>query len=116
MGVLLMPDRKGRKDIAGNSVASAAAFDRELSRIGAILLQWEQAIESLAEDEILVVGMNVQTAAAGRADYLLVVRAWASGRKLVTFCSGDTLHSAVGNFVGKQRSGTIVWKEDQYAK
>jgi hypothetical protein len=111
-----MPKEKGLRDTAGNSVASAAAFDRELARIGAILLKWEQAIEALEQDEVLVTGMNVQTPTAGRADYLLVVRAWAGGRKLVTFCSGDTLHSAIGGFVGRQRSGTILWKDDQYAK
>ncbi len=111
-----MPTRKGQSDISGNSVASAAAFDRELSRIGAIMLKWEQTLESLEADDMLITGANFQAATGGRADYLLVVRGSTGEQKYVCFASGDTLHAAINNFVGMYRSGTLRWKNDQYSK
>lgn len=111
-----MPTRKARGDISGNSVASAAAFERELSRVGAVMLRFESVVETLLDEEIMVDGMNVKTAVGGRAEYLLVVRALHGGSRFVVFCSGETLAGAVQNFVGRHQSGTLVWKADEYAK
>lgn len=111
-----MPRKDKNSHVNGNSVASAAAFNRELARVGSMMLKWEQSLESLEDDELLVTGCTVKTPADGRAEYLLIVKATNGEGFFVCFCSGETLAAAVGNFVGRHQSGTLVWKVDEYAK
>ena len=111
-----MPNRNRQSDVSGNAMASAQAFNKELARIGEKMLQLNQTIEALLDDDVLVTGMNVQAATGGRADWLVVIRATTGDQRIVCFCNGDTLHGALSSFVGLHRSGTLRWKNDQYAK
>jgi len=111
-----VPKNKQNGEVAGNSIASQAAFDRQLQRMGVTMLKFEAALESLTEQDILVEGLNVKLATGGRPDTMIVVRATVGSGRIVCFCSGETLVDAVQNFVGRYQSGTIVWKDDQYAR
>jgi len=111
-----MSKRNSVRDVNGNSIASAAAFERDLAKKGSAMLRFEQCLESLEEAEIYVEGLNVRLPGSGRSDVLVVVKATNGQQRWVVFCSGESLVAAIMNFVGRHQSGTLEWKEDQYAK
>lgn len=110
-----MTRRRG-KDVPGNSVASAAQFDRELMRTGEALLRFETLADNLADGGAVIRELRVQCPGHKRNDYLVVVKADTSEGAVIGFCGGDTLHEALRNLVGRLQSGTFRWKDDEYAK
>lgn len=104
------------RDIPGNSVASAQAFNKELMRTGEALLRFETLADNLANNMFVVTELRVQCPCEKRSDYLVVVKGFGEEGHLVGFCSGDTLHEALRNVVGRLQSGTLKFRKDEYAK
>lgn len=104
-----------RRGVDGNSVASAAEFDRQMQQLGIALMRFEGVADRLYDQETSLLSMSIRLKGDGRADYLIVLRARYEGAAWVSFHSADTLAEAMRGMVARLENGSVKWKEDQYA-
>ena len=84
-------------------------------RVGQTVIIADGVIERMAEEDVILMSMTVQTPYRGRDDYLVVGRFQAGGRSLVAFHGASTFWEAVKGFLDRMINRTLVMKEDQYA-
>lgn len=83
--------------------------------VGQSLVNLERAIERLSGEDVHILSFTVTTPAAGRPDYLVVVRVEQGGERLVAFHNADTVWEALKGMADRIVNGTLKLKEDQYA-
>lgn len=102
------------KDIQGNSVASAAAFHRELAKIGDQVMRCESIVERLDGEGIWVYAINIRFPDDDHAEYLAIVKANTEKGKQVAFHGASTLAETVRGTLARLQNGTLKFREDSY--
>jgi hypothetical protein len=99
---------------AGNG--PSRALDKLVAGMAASFVGWETAIERQSAEGLDLYSLSVTTPAKGRANYLVVLRAWQDGQSLVAFHDAETIYEALKGAADRFINKSLVWKVDQYAK
>lgn len=107
---------KGNKADRGNSIASAAAFDKEMVRLGLGLIRVDNTLERLFEEDIVVLDIRVRIPEYAGAEFLCICSARIGGEHVVAFSSGTTFIDALRGMLARMENGTVKWSVDKYRK
>lgn len=105
-----------RGDVPGNSLASAAEYQRQMVKSAEQLMRLEAVLDRLDEQGTFVLGMSIKVKGFDRNDYLVVLRAQVGNERVVSFHTGDTFLEAVRGMAARLENGSVKWKEDSYAQ
>lgn len=104
---------KKDRGIPGNALAEAAAFDRELVRIGKAVKQLESLCFGHAKEGFVVTYVNFRVTADEGEDVLAIGKACWDGEKVIAFHDGSSFADALVGFTNRFRNGQLKWKEDK---
>lgn len=103
------------KDIPGNAMMSQMAYQKEMVRLGQHLVRFEGMVEQLFEEDIEIQGMSIRVPQEEGQDYLVTVRAFEEGKKVVAFNSGATFAEVLRGTLARLQNRSLRWKADSYA-
>lgn len=103
-----------KAEMPGNAVASAAAFQRQCMRIAEQLMRVEFTLGQLFEDDVHIVGMSVRLPETEGADYLVTVRAWVGGKRVVGFHGHSVFSEALRGVWARLENRSMRWSEDKF--
>jgi len=106
-------ERKGG-EVDGNAMASAAAVQRQLLRMGDVLVRMEHTLEKAYENEVDVKRISVTMPDMERGDYMVYVSAYVDGKKMVAFHGGATFSEAIVGAIDRLANRSLKWREDKY--
>lgn len=104
------------RDIPGNAVASAQAYQRSMVGLAETLVRFERLADRLWEEGTYLTNISIRLPDDDHADYLMVVRGRNGDGQVVGFTSSDTLRDTVRRGIASLENGTLKWQEDKYAK
>lgn len=105
--------RKKSSEVPGNARGSQALFDRELIRLGTVLLQGDHRFTAMAEEGMWIKAVKIQAPTDERAEWLVVVTVETESDAIVGFGNGDSFSSALTGTLQRIRNGSIKWQEDK---
>lgn len=103
------------KDESGNSVSSAAQFQRELLSMGETLLRLEQQLDRYWESGIRINTLKFSTRQSRGGTVMLIAKADTAEGKIVSFHDGTSVGEALKGFTARLTNGQVKWKPDAYA-
>lgn len=106
---------RSKKDIPGNTVASAIAVQRHLVGTGERVALFEKTLDGLFEAGVEVVGLSVRMPHEENPDYLWVVRAVKDEAKVVAFHAGETFEESLRGLLARLANKSLKWRKDEHA-
>ena len=91
------------------------AFQQLYDRLADRIIHMDTAIDRLAEEDIYIVGLTIQTPWKRDGDYFCIVRAMVGGEKKVMFQSADTYYELLAGIANRIINKQFDWKDDNYA-
>lgn len=101
-------------EVAGNTLASQAAFEREMYQAGLNLKGAERVFDLCYDGGTVLASMRVRIPSEDEGEYLIVLKARQEGRAVVGFHAADTFAEAVMGALNRLRNKSIKWRDDEY--
>lgn len=98
----------------GNSIASQAAYVRELVKSSEVLLRFEETWDHLAADDFLITHIRIIHPGITSGEYKVVVKATIGDKKVVAFHNGRSLLDVLQGMCNRLENNTLQFREDQY--
>ena len=102
------------RDVAGNSMASEAEYQRQMIRAAEQLMRFERLADRMFGEGFTLDGLSIKFKGDERADYMLVLRAHSDEGRFVCFRNADGLLEVLRVTFAGLENGSLVWKDDKY--
>lgn len=106
----------GSKEEHGTSRAGAAAFQRQLMRLGEAIYRFESLHEIMFDNEGYIKKLSIMPVSPIRGQFMMVVTGFLHGEHVVCFQQGSSLDDCLLSFINRWANGSLKWREDEYAK
>ena len=98
--------------VAGNSLATRAAMEQHLQKLGAALVVLDSAAYEDTDTRPLLTGLTVRIPQVEGAEVLVVLKGTQGAEKVVAFHSDDAISTALKGAALRFRNNSLKWKED----
>lgn len=102
------------RDVPGNSMASALAYQKSLIKQAEALWRFDRILGAYLDEDVRLTAMRVIIPTLDGDEFRIVLKAERGGEKYVAFHAGGTLIEALVGLLARLENKTLKFKEDQY--
>lgn len=103
-------------DVPGNAMASAAAYTKQLVRLGEKVYDLDRIINRLDESDLWVEALRFRAPNDNDSQWLAVVTARQDGTPVVGFHGAATFQETLEGLVNRLANNSMKWRPDEYKK
>lgn len=104
---------KKRENHDGNAAASAAAFTRQMVRVGEVLHRAEFTIDRDADEDLFLTHINIKVNPSGDGGYLAIIKAETPEGRVVAFHDAPTLAETIVGVLDRLSNRSLKFREDR---
>jgi len=109
-------DKSVNGDVPGNAMASQAAFDRGVHRLGLSWMHTTRQVVGLREDGLVIHRVTLKGVWGYNEELLVVLAADGPDGPVVAFHGVDDIQSLWTGLSNRIRNGKMKWRPDEYAR
>lgn len=103
------------KEIPGNAMASHQAYIDQLVKNAQYFQRFEKLTAQLFDNDCELVSLTIKLPTEEDGEYLVVVRSFVNGKKMVGFHGANTFMEALRGLITRLENHSIKWRKDKYA-